>query len=63
MIHAIKECDLQHNADPEFLLQAMLSCRGWAPDCADLGLCSQNGDCFSQKPYSNRKRGARRSRR
>ena len=42
------ERDLQNDADSDQLLQAMLKCKGWGPDCADAGRCRYHGDCFSQ---------------
>lgn len=44
---AVSEQDLRHDADPTRLDRAMMKCQGWAPTCADMGLCSQSGDCFS----------------
>ncbi len=43
----ITERDLRHDADPTRLDSAMMKCQGWAPTCADMGMCHQSGGCFS----------------
>ena len=48
MIPSIQESALQQDATSGRLLIAMMKCEGWAPTCADLGSCQQNGRCFSQ---------------
>lgn len=44
-----QELDLQSALNTKGLSNAMLRCQGWAPACADIGMCQQNGSCFSSK--------------
>lgn len=44
-----QECHLRHDAAPAELVGAMLKCQGWAPACADLGMCLQKGSCFAPR--------------
>lgn len=52
------ERDLQIDADPARLSQAMLKCQGWAPDCVEAGHCQHDGDCFSRTRHWIARMGA-----
>lgn len=55
---SISERDLRHDADPARLDGAMMKCQGWAPTCADMGMCHQSGGCFSGASCASRREPA-----
>jgi len=54
----ITERDLRHDAEQDRLDSAMMKCQGWAPSCADMGMCHQSGRCFSHAPCAFRRTSA-----